>query len=106
MIDQMGMHWTIRADEDAFASSSPELLADVLDSLFSGIREIGATDSGGNTLNAMQQLQMKKESGPKRIEREGLTLIYVVGETEDGRADFYDSSAVVAPLTSALEGLM
>jgi hypothetical protein len=106
MIDQLGMHWIVRADEDAFATSNPELLQDALDTLFKGIVEVSQTDEGTGRLNAMDTLEIRKEHGPKRIDREGITLIYDIGETEDGRADLYHGADVVAPLAQALEGIL
>ena len=107
MIDRLSTHWRVRADESALAACSPDLLKDALDALFGGILEVGAnTDAGLGKLDAVRMLEIKKGYGPKRIEREGTTLVYEIGETEDGRSDFYDSSAIVAPLAEALEGII
>lgn len=107
LVDHLQMLWMVRADEDAFEYSSPELLQDVLNALFSGIVEVGATaESGTGMLNAVTGLEIKKESGPKRIDREATALIYVVGETEDGRADYYHSGESADALNSALQGIL
>lgn len=107
MIDHLGLHWSVKADEDAFAVCNPELLQDVLNALFSGIVEVGATaDSGTGMLSAVHEIEFQKDHGFKRLEREGDRLIYIVGETDDGRGDFFHSGESAEALNSALQGIL
>jgi hypothetical protein len=107
LIDHLGLHWTVKADEDAFAVSSPELLQDVLSALFSGIVDVGATnDSATAMLNKVREIEFQKDRGFKRLEREFDKLIYNVGETDDGRGDYFHSGESSAALTSALDGIL
>lgn len=107
LIDHLDLHWTVKADEDAFAVCNPELLQDVLSALFSGIADVGITnESGMEMLKKVREIEFQKDHGFKRFEREFDKLIYNVGETDDGRGDYFHSGESSAALKSALEGIL
>ena len=105
MLDRLSIKWEIRADENAFAVCNPELLKDALDSLFAGIMKLSKLPGGIDKLEAVVALEIQKSSTSKDINRLSHTLIYAIGETEDGRADFFDNANVTQALAMALEGI-
>lgn len=97
----LALNWRVCLDEDRFAVASPELIKDVLDAFLEAI--VKASRTGWiDQLESIQTLDIRKEFEPKQLKREGDILRYTVGQTEDGRTDFYDRSQAAAALMQAL----
>lgn len=99
--EMTGVQWRIHLDEDAFAAVNPELLQDIFDDLLEGVRQV-ANDPGVGLLFAVETVEITRHRAPKRMQRDGKTLKYTVGQTGDGRSDFYDRLSAADALKTAL----